>query len=123
MTLKPIIIAAGTSLTLFFSNAWAADVKEMAADAAKDSTGKMAQEQATDAVKEKTGTMMPATGAVSAMKVAPSGATEAVEGAAGAAALQKAAGGATGDVTGMAKDQAMEMGKDQATEAAKKMVK
>ena len=54
------------------------------------------------------------------MKVAPSGATGAMEGAAGAAALQKATGG---DMTDMAKDKATEMGKDQATDAAKKIVK
>jgi hypothetical protein len=104
MTLKPILMATGLTV-LLSSAAWAADVKEMATDAAKDKTD-----------------------AASAMKVAPSEATGAMEGASGAAAMQKAAGG---DATDMAKDQAMEMGKDkamdmgkeQATEAAKKMAK
>ncbi|MCB1771836.1 MAG: hypothetical protein KDJ31_19375 [Candidatus Competibacteraceae bacterium] len=119
MTLKPIMIATSLSL-LVSSAAWAADVKDMATDAAKDQAGKMAQEQATDRVKDKAGAMMPKPDAASAMKVAPGGASGTMEGAAGAAALQKAGGG---DMTDMAKDQAMDMGKDQATEAAKKMVK
>jgi hypothetical protein len=119
MTRKPMMLALGLTV-LLSSAAWAADVKEMAADAAKDQAGKMAQEQATDMVKDKAGAMMPTPDAGAAMKVAPSEATGAMEGAAGAAALQKATGG---DMTEMAKDQAMEMGKDQATDAAKKMVK
>jgi hypothetical protein len=120
MTRKPMMRALGLTV-LLSSAAWAADVKEMAADAAKDQAGKMAQEQATDMVKDKAGAMMPTPDAEAAMKVAPGGASEAMEGAAGAAALQKATGG--GAMTDMAKDQATEMGKDQATEAAKKMVK
>ncbi|MCB1778769.1 MAG: hypothetical protein KDJ34_01500 [Candidatus Competibacteraceae bacterium] len=127
MTLKPILMA--TSFTLLLSNvAWAADVKDMATDAAKDQASKMAQEQATDMVKDKAGAMMPKPDAASAMKVAPGGASGAMEGAAGAAALQKAGGGAMTDMAKdqameMGKDKAMDMGKDQATEAAKKMVK
>lgn len=120
MTLKPILMATSLSLTLLSSSVWAADVKEMATDAAKDQAGKMAQEQATDVVKDKAGTMMPKPNAASAMKVAPGGASGAMEGAAGAAAMQKATGG---DMTDMAKDKATEMGKEHATDAAKKMAK
>jgi hypothetical protein len=128
MTLKPILMATGLTV-LLTSAAWAADVKDLAADAAKDQAGKMAQEQATDRVKDKAGAMMPTPDAGAAMKVAPGGASGAMEDAAGAAAMQKAPGG--GDMTEMAKDhamdmgkdKAMDMGKDQATEAAKKMVK
>ena len=86
MILKTILMATGLTV-LLSSAAGAADVKDMATEAAKDQAGKMAQEQAADAVKDKAGAMMPKPDAGAAMKVAPSSATGAMEGAAGAATL------------------------------------
>ena len=64
MTLKPILMATGLSLALLVSSgAGAADVKSMAADAAKDQAADLAKEKATDMAKDPAGAMLPKTGA------------------------------------------------------------
>ena len=64
MTLKPILMATGLSLALLASSgAGAADVKSMAADAAKDQAADLAKEKVTGMAKDQAGAMLPKTGA------------------------------------------------------------
>ena len=98
MTFKPMTVAAGAILSLAISGqAWTADVKTMAADAAKD--------QATEITKDKGKAMLPKTGVASTAtdptKVVPT---------------------AT-DPTKAAKEKTIEMGKDKATDTIKGVVK
>jgi hypothetical protein len=142
MNVKSMFVAAVAGLALTGSSlALAADMKSMATDAVKDQAVEAAKGQATEAVKGQAGSMVPTTGAAEPKKetmdaAAPKGTEDAagekaketagattgsVESAAGAttgaAALKHAPGGATGDVTEMAKDKATGMAKDKATKS------